>query len=377
MWFKTFWDELDYLESLTLIVFAIFGLVIIGKKKLVSSDNNIVHAIGMSLKCKDMLVLCAVQICIYGCKRGISESEMVESLYCPAIICSYVIYLLTVFKRFVLVCKLDNRRKDSYNHLLQTAVLICIGIFLIFIILHFNINDKSFLPFSFCAAVLGLIFNDSIKGVVAYYHLRANNLLHIGDWIEVPSQNIDGEVAEITLVTVSVKNWDNTVSNVAIVSLQNGSFKNNQCVMDGLSTGRMIDCTFIIDASSVSSINNEEVERLRTVLGEIGEDTITLTQYDAVGKHLETNIHLFRLYIHHWLMNYADLTRYPRLIVCIKEPAPDGIPLQIITYSVKTAFVKYEEVRSAIIEHVILSMEWFGLRLYQRPSLDDMALLQQ
>ena len=75
-------------------------------------------------------------------------------------------------------------------------------------------------------------------------------------------------------------------------------------------------------------------------------------------------------------MNNPELTRYPRLIVCIKEPAPDGVPLQVMVFSVKTAFMQYEDVRSAVIEHIILSMEWFGLRLYQRPSLEDMTLFQ-
>ena len=376
MWCESFIGKLEPAEIVSVIVTAVIALIItIGRRRLVSSDNNNVHAFGMALKWKDLIILCVVLLCIFGCKRCIKGSEMVESLYYPAIACSYVIYGLTVFKRFVQVCRLDNRRKDSYNHLLQTAVLICIGIFLICIILHFNINDKSFLPFSFCAAVLGLIFNDSIKGVVAYYHLRANDLLHIGDWIEVPGQNIDGEIVEITLVTVSVRNWDNTVSNVSIVSLQNGAFKNNQCVMDGHTTGRMIDDTFIVDTSSIRTMDDEDVERLKTVLREKGEDTIVLNQF-KFGTVSETNIHLYRLYINHWLMNNPDLTRFPRLIVCLKEPAPDGIPLQISVFSIKTAFMQYEDVRSSVIEHVIVSMEWFGLRLYQKPSLEDMTLFQ-
>ena len=376
MWLNSIADKLESSELITVIVLVVVGLTIaLGRKRLVSSDNNNAHAVGMALKWKDLIVLAVVQLFIFGCKRSISGSEMVCGLYYPAIVCSYMIYVLTVFKGFVQMCRLDNRRKDSYNHLLQTAVLVCIGIFIVFIILHFNINDKSFLPFSFCAAVLGLIFNDSIKGIVAYYHLRANKLLHIGDWIEVPTQNIDGEIVEITLVTVSVRNWDNTITNVAIVSLQNGAFKNNQCVMDGLTTGRMIDCTFIIDTSSIRNVDVDEVGRLKELLSGKGEDTVFLTQYGA-GMLMETNVHLFRLYINHWLMNNQNLTRYPRMIVCLNEPMPDGIPLQITAFSVKIAFVQFEDVRSAIIEHVILSMEWFGLRLYQRPSLEDMTLLQ-
>lgn len=369
-------DILDSSEMIAILVIVVIGFIIaVGRRKLVSSDNNIAHALGMSLKWKDLLIVCAVLLCISGCKRCISGSEMVKSLYYPAIVCTYVVYALTVFRRFVQVCRLDNRLKDSYNHLLQTAILVCIGIFIAFMVIHFNIDDKTFLPFSFCAAVLGLIFNDSIKGVVAYYHLRANNLLHIGDWIEVPSQNIDGEIVEITLVTVSVRNWDNTFSNVSIVSLQNGAFKNNQCVMDGKTTGRMIDCTFIIDGSSIKNLGSEDLDRLRQTLDKMGEDTVFMDQCAGADK-MPQNVFLFRKYVTHWLMNNQELTRYPRMIVCLKEPSPDGIPLQIIAFSVKTAFVQFETMRSSVIEHVIFSMEWFGLRLYQRPSLEDMTLLK-
>lgn len=368
-------DELIFVELFTVAVFAVIGLTIaLGRKTMVSSDNSIVHAIGMSLKWKDLLILCAVLVCVFCSRRYISDSDMVGLLYYPAIICSYVIYVLSVFRRFVLVCNLDNRSKDSYNHLLQTAILVCIGIFIVYLILHFDINDKTFLPFSFFAAVLGLIFNDSIKGVVAYYHLRANNLLHIGDWIEVPSQNINGVVIEITLVTVSVRNWDNTVSNVSIVSLQNGAFKNNQCVMDENTTGRLMDCSFIIDTSSIRNLSKDDIADLKQRFAEKGEDAVIFNHYED-STFMEMNIHLFRRYINHWLMNNPELTRYPRLIVRLKEPIPDGIPLQILVFVLKTGFVQFESVRSSIIEHIFYSMEWFGLRLYQKPSLEDMTHL--
>lgn len=374
--FSSFIDTLDFAELIAILVIVTMGLVIaIGRRRLMSSDNNIVHAIGRALKWKDLLILMAVLACVSGCKRGISDSGMIEGLYYPAVFCSLAVYLLTVFKRFVLVCDLDNRQKDSYNHLLQTLILVCIGIFIAFIILHFNINDKTFLPFSFIAAVLGLLFNDSIKGLVAYYHLRANNLLHIGDWIEVSSQDINGQIIEITLVTVSVRNWDNTVSNVSIASLQNGAFKNNQLVMDGKATGRLIDCTFIVDTSSINGMTAGQMAELRHRLEEKDADTVFMDRIEN-KDNTYLNIHLFRLYISHWLMNNPDLTRYPRLIVSLNEPAPDGMPLQIKVFSIKTAFIQYEAVRSAVIEYVMLSMEWFGLRLYQKPSLEDMSLFK-
>ena len=366
-------DVLNFAELFTVVAFAVIGLTIaLWRRRMVSSDNTIVHGLGMSLKWKDLLILLGVLLFVFLIKRNIHDSEMIEVLYVPAIVCSYIIYLLYVFKRFVLVSTLDNRRKDSYNHLLQTAILVCIGIFIVYIILHFNINDKTFFPFSFFAAVLGLVFNDSIKGVVAYYHLRSNNLLHIGDWIEVPSQGIDGVVIEITLVTVSVKNWDNTVSNVSIVSLQNGAFKNNQCVVDENTTGRLMDCSFIIDTSSIKNLDKDDIEKLKRLFTEIGEDPVIFSHYEG-SSYMEMNIHLFRRYLSHWLMNNPEVTRYPRLIIRLKEPVPDGVPLQILTFILKTGYVQFEIVRSSIIEHVIYSMGWFGLQLYQKPSLEDIA----
>ena len=237
-------------------------------------------------------------------------------------------------------------------------------------IVHFGLNENSFLPFSLCAAIVGLIFNDSIKGVVAYYHLRANKLLHIGDWIEVPAQNIDGEIKDISLVTVTINNSDNTLTNIPIQQLQNGSFKNKQSLFNGTATGRRMYRTFTIDTRSIKSMSTEDVEKLKEKFEQINEDTIIFTHFEP-DTHSSLNIHLYRRYLTHWLMNNNHLTRYPRLIVRLQQPTSEGVPIQVYTYILKTDTMSFEQVQSSVAEHILLSMEWFGLRLYQKPSGED------
>lgn len=272
-------SDLNHTELVSLIFIVLIAAIITCQRKnFVSSDKNFSHAFGLALKWKDLAAFVSTLAIIFSLQR-ISHNTVASTIYYPTIVLSYLIYTLWVFKRFVKVFKFDNRRKDSYNHLLQTMILLSAGAFIIFIILHFKINDKSFLPFSLCAAVLGFIFNDSIKGIIAYFHLRANNLLHIGDWIEVPNQNIDGIIINISLVTVTVRNWDNTVSNISISTLQNGAFKNNQDVLDGKTSGRRMYRSFIIDTRSIKSLSVEDVASLKRQFADIGEDSIIFMNY--------------------------------------------------------------------------------------------------
>ncbi len=343
------------------------------RRILVSSDRNLIHAIGMSLKYKDIAVVTSCFALLVAVKKWIFPHwESFATLYTPAIILVIALYLLWMLRRFVLVLKFDNRRKDTFNHLLQTLILLAIGAFIIYAIVHFGITEKTFLPFGFCAAVLGLIFNDSIRGVVAFFHLWGNNLLHIGDWIEVPGSNIDGIVLDITLVSVSVQNWDGTISSVAISLLQNGAFKNNQNMLDGKTSGRQMRRSFMIDARSIRVLDKGEVEVLKERLAKLGDDGISFSQYNE-NDASALNIHLFRLYLRHWLMNHPEVTRYPRLVVRLMEPTPEGIPLQVYTYIIKRSIMPYELVQSSIMEHIFLVMDWFHLNLFQKPSGEDIT----
>lgn len=281
----------------------------------------------------------------------------------------YIICSCIKLKRTL--CKSKKHIYDAVNHYIQLIILITIGIAIIAIVWLFGIKDSdNFVPFSIFAALLGWIFQDTIQGVVAYFHLRANGLLHIGDWIQIPELNIDGVITDFSLITVTVNNWDTTTSNVAIYKLQVSSFKNNQKMLDGKTEGRRMYRSFIIDSRSISALNQKQIEELKEKLTNLGEDTIYFP--DNTTKSNETlNLYLYRAYLRNWLTNHHEISHTPRLIVRIMDPAPEGVPIQIYAFIRKYNLYEFELVQSEISEHAILSMGWFGLRLYQKPTSKD------
>lgn len=284
-------------------------------------------------------------------------------------IMAYMIYSGIKIKRAFIYRK--TFQYDAINHSIQVAILIIIGIFIIFIVWLFGIKDSSsFVPFSIFAALISWIFKDSIQGVIAYIYLRSNGLLHIGDWIQIPELNIDGTVTDISLITLTVRNWDTTTSNVAISKLQTNSFKNNQEMLNGNTEGRRMYRSFTIDSSSISALDKQQITLLKLKLQDLGIDTYFL-QKATENKSEILNLQLFRIYLRHWLTNHHEISHLPRLLVRIMEPSPEGIPIQIYAFIRKYNLYQFELVQSEISEYAILSMSWFGLRLYQQPASKD------
>ncbi len=360
---------LDLFKEVPVYILIASTLLWIGKKHLISSENKFKHTLGIIAGGYIPLVFlieCVLSLLIDTLKVEEKWWELVVAF-------SILVLAVYVTIRFIRVFRFDNRyTRDAYNHTALTLMLLGIGIFIVYLTISFGLNSTTFIPFGLCAAVLSWIFQDAIKGVVAYYHLRFNNLLHIGDWIEVPSHQIDGTITDISLVTVTVRNWDNTISNVAISSLVTGAFKNNQEMSDGKTSGRQMVRSFVIDTRSIRTFGHTEITGLRDKLERLGEDAIVFDHHmENAPANPVLNIYLFRMYLRHWLMNHKEVTRYPNLIVRLLEPTAEGIPLQLYTYIVKTGTAPFELAQSHITEHVILSMEWFGLRLYQQPSGED------
>lgn len=363
------------------IIFVALAFYVFGKRSFISSDNKWLYPLGMALNCKIIVVALMSIIIVYKVLPILLPilfddiTDNYSKWQKPLIIFAFFCIVIYFARRFIKVFKFDSRyQKDACNHIFQTFILAGFGMAILFVIIHFDVNQENFLPFGFFATLLGLLFQDSIKGVVAYYHLRSNGLLHIGDWIEVPSHKIDGFILDISLVTVTVRNWDNTISNIAVALLQSGAFKNNQEMLDGKTSGRRMYRTFIIDSRSICSLTLYQANEIRKKIALQGEDTIVFDHVAFEGSQV-LNIHLYRMYLRHWLMNDPDVTRLPRLLVRLMEPVVEGIPLQIYTYILKTSIAPYELVQSRIMEHVMLSMEWFGLRLYQQPSSYDISRL--
>lgn len=261
--------------------------------------------------------------------------------------------------------KLFSLRKQEIRITVnQIALLVIFGVCFMLIVFALGIkqNGNGFIIVTTFGAVLGWIFQDTIKSVAAFFYLRANGLLRIGDLITVQSRGIEGFVRTISLTTVTVENWDTTTSSFPTYILHSEHFKNSQRMMEGKTYGRLMQKAFVLDTGWIRPLSAQDVERLRV---ELDLDPFVLQK---IIKNGMLNIEAFRQYIYHWLMAYPRVSQQPRLVVRWLEQTDEGMPLQLFVYLRDTMFDAFEWQQSLIMEHVIKSMGWFDLQLYQSPS---------
>ena len=251
----------------------------------------------------------------------------------------------------------------------QISILIVVVLWIIGFLLIFNIQKDSryFLAMGIVGTMLGWVFQDTLKGVMAFLHVRLNHLLSIDDWIQVPKYNVDGEVKRITLTTVTVYNWDTTTSSIPTSVLHSDHFVNLQKMSDGKTYGRLMEKAFILDTGTIHPISSEETDRLKHLDALKG----LLPQEEILEGTV--NAQLFRLYVYHWMMNNPHVSQRPRLVVRWMEQKESGLPLQIYAFLLDTSVTAFEWQQSQIIEHILKSLDWFGLRLYQSPSSQDVC----
>ena len=256
------------------------------------------------------------------------------------------------------------RRQETRITVSQIVLLSVFGLCLIVSIYALGIEENSTgsIIVSVFGVVLGWIFQDTIKSVVAFFYLRANHLLKIDDWIEVKQHGIDGILKRISLTTVMIENWDTTTSCFPTYILHAECFKNNQKMLAGRTHGRQMLKTFIIDTGWIHALSQDDVKRLDE---DLNIDTPFKERYIKAGL---LNIEVFRYYIYHWLMQCTHVSHEPRLIVRWLEQTNEGMPLQIYAFIIDSSLAPFEWQQSQILEHVIKAMTWFDLRLYQSPS---------
>ena len=237
-------------------------------------------------------------------------------------------------------------------------------------------------------AVLLIVFKDPLLGLVAGVQVSANNLIQIGDWIEIPSHNSNGVVKDLTLTTLKVENWDQTISSIPMQTLITDSFKNWRQM--GQSTGRRIKRSILIDANSIDFIDRELLDGLNQIpllVEYLKEKDIELAEYNTsdsanslnktnIQRSL-TNIGTFRAYCFEYLKNNPNVNSDLTLIVRQLEPTEGGIPLEIWAYSATTNWIAYESIQSDIFDHLYSVLHKFNLRVYQKPSGTDIASIAQ
>jgi len=234
-------------------------------------------------------------------------------------------------------------------------------------------------------AVLMLVFKDPILGFVAGLQLSSNRMVSIGDWIEMPKHGVDGDVLEIALTTVKVRNFDNTITTVPTQSLINDSFKNWAGMQR--SGGRRIKRALHIDMSTVRFCDENMLQRfskIQYISSYIGEKQNELNEFNqnkdadlsalANGRRM-TNLGTFRAYIEAYLRNHSQISKQLTLLVRQLSPTETGLPIEIYVFSEEKRWIEYEGIQADIFDHIIAVAREFDLQVFQSPSGNDFQKL--
>jgi miniconductance mechanosensitive channel len=231
------------------------------------------------------------------------------------------------------------------------------------------------------SAVLLLVFKDSLLGLVAGIQLAANDMVRVGDWIEMPKYEADGDIIDISLNTVKVQNFDKTITSIPSYALISDSFKNWRGMQ--ASGGRRIKRSLFIDTNSISFCTEEMIEKFKTIQflsNYITSKELEIAEYNAkneinrnnpVNGRALTNIGVFRAYINQYLKHHPGISQEMTLLVRQLAPTEMGLPLEIYTFTNDIRWDVYETIQSDIFDHLFAVAPEFGLHLFQNPSGND------
>lgn len=236
------------------------------------------------------------------------------------------------------------------------------------------------------AAVLMLIFQDTLLSLVASVQITSNDIIRVGDWVEMPQLNADGDVIDIALHTVKVQNWDKTITTIPTKRFITDAFKNWRGMQE--SGGRRIKRCLYLDQNSVRFLSQEDIERLHNF--RLLDSYLTAKQSELLSWNSQldeeqrlpvnsrqlTNLGTFRAYVEHYLRENHDIRKDMTLLVRQMAPTADGLPLELYCFTNTTAWARYEAIQSDIFDHLLAILPEFGLRVFQHPSGADMRALR-
>jgi len=275
-------------------------------------------------------------------------------------------------------------RQRPIKGYLQIAKII-ITVFIVIVAISTLMNRSPWLMLSglgAMTAILLLIFKDSILGFVASVQLSSNDMVRIGDWIEMPKYGADGDVIDVSLHTVKVQNWDKTITSIPSYTLISDSFKNWRGMSE--SGGRRIKRSINIDMGSVKFCTDEMLNRfgkfqliseyIQNKKGEIAEynkqndvDTSELIN----GRNL-TNLGTFRAYLSAYLHNHPNVHKEMTFLIRHLPPGPNGLPIEIYVFSNDQVWANYEAIQADIFDHILAVLPMFDLSVFQYPTGGDL-----
>ena len=280
----------------------------------------------------------------------------------------------------------ENRRRPikGYLQVVKIVLYVLSGLSIVAILL-----DRS--PWIFMSgigalsAVLLLIFKDTILSLVASIQITNNDMVHVGDWVEMPKYGADGDVIDVALHTVKVQNWDKTITTIPTHALIADSFKNWRGMSE--SGGRRIKRCLYIDVNSIRFLEPAEVKRFGhwSLLREyVAAKTTELEEYNArVGSDSDaradlrilTNVGMLRAYIRAYLRASRSIHEGMTLLVRQLQPGPEGLPIELYCFTNETDWEVYEEIQSDLFDHILAIVPEFDLRVFQNPTGADLEQL--
>jgi miniconductance mechanosensitive channel len=287
----------------------------------------------------------------------------------------------TIFNALRDYLKLKPRYSDKPIDSFIQVIMIVLWIVGITIIISrlFEIGHTELLTtFGAVSALIILIFRDIILGFVASVQVAVNDMIRIGDWITMAKFGADGDVIEINLTTVKVRNFDNTTTTIPTYSLSSDSFQNWRGMLH--SDGRRIKRHILIKTSSIHFLTNDELKELKKISLISDYIDIRMTEVDKYnqdnaidkslpinGRHI-TNLGLFRKYITQYLTNHPAINKDLLLLCRQLQSTAQGVPLEVYAFTSDKEWQNYEYIMSDIFDHIIASVPYFGLELYELPS---------
>ena len=260
--------------------------------------------------------------------------------------------------------RLRNRPLKGIYQMIS-IVAIGVGIILIISILIDKDATSILAGLGASAAILMLVFKDSLLGLVAGVQLSANDMLRPGDWITMPKYGADGDVIEVTLTTVKVRNFDKTITTIPPYALVSDSFQNWRGMRE--TGGRRIKRSINIDLNTIHFCTDEEKRHFinRSWLKEES------AQQEVV------NLHVFQTYLQHYLTVHPKTHKELMIMVRQMQPTSEGVPLEIYCFSNTSEWPKYEQIQAEIFDHIFAIIPEFGLRIFQNPSGIDIKSIQR
>ena len=249
--------------------------------------------------------------------------------------------------------KSRNRPLKALVQAVQVALVFIGGIVCIAVLI--DKSPKALLTgLGASAAVLMLVFKDSILGFVAGVQLSQNNMIRIGDWVQMPDSSANGTVEEITLNTVKVRNWDNTITTIPPYTLVSTPFKNWRGMQE--SGGRRVDKMLYLDMRSIEVCTPDMVDEIRK--------NIPLMK-DLKPLDMPTNSQLYRVYIEKYLRSHPVVAQDLDLIIAQRQPGQFGLPIEVYFFLTDKVWNEFETIQSDIFDHLIAMSSEFGLKMYQ------------